>query len=275
MRVLARRCSLTGRDPKRDRQRPGRHWRANAAFGALWAWACLSAAHAFADEVRAAVATNFRDVAAELGSAFETATGHTLLVASGSTGKLHAQIAGHAPFDVFLSADAGSPARLEQAGHAVPGTRFTYATGRLVLWSPSGGDPGPERLAAGVFRHLAIANPDLAPYGLAAMQTLEALGLAGQLDGKLVFGENIGQAFAFVQTGNAEIGLVALSQVIALGEGLTGQYWLVPASLHEPIRQDAVLLARSAENEAARAFLEFLQGSEARAIIRQGGYETP
>lgn len=240
-----------------------------------WALVGLSSPSAAAEEVRVAVATNFRTAIEQLEPLFERETGHTLLISGGSTGKLYAQIINQAPFDVFLSADAARPLRLEETGAAVPGTRFTYATGQLVLWSPSGGEVGAERLKAGTFRHLAIANPDLAPYGLAAMQVLGALELDEALAPQLVLGENIGQTFAFVQTGNAELGLVALSQLVAAREDLEGDYWRVPASLHEPIRQDAVLLTRAADNPAAIAFLAFLQGDDARALIRTSGYDAP
>lgn len=190
----------------------------------------------------------------------------------GSTGKLYAQILHGAPFDILLAADQERPLLLERAGLAVPGSRRTFAIGRLTLWSA---DPErvqgdvPELLAAGSFRRLAMANPDLAPYGAAAREVLTGLGLYGALDKKIVTAENIGQTYAMVATGNAEIGFVAASGVRSTGEG---SRWDVPADLHAPIRQDAVLLSRAENNVAALAFLDFLQTDGARAIISGYGY---
>jgi molybdate transport system substrate-binding protein len=193
----------------------------------------------------------------------------------GATGAFYAQIRNGAPFQVFLAADAKTPERLEQEGLAVAGTRFTYATGQLALWSAAPGrvDAQGEVLRGASFERLAIANPKLAPYGAAAMQTLDKLGLLPALQGKLVQGENIAQTFQFVASGNAALGFVALSQVRAREPGARGSAWLVPAELHEPIRQDAVLLAAGRENAAATALLLFLRGESARAVIREFGYE--
>ncbi|MCL5777459.1 molybdate ABC transporter substrate-binding protein [Limibaculum sp. FT325] len=222
-----------------------------------------------------AVATNFLDTARAVAEGFEARTGHRVTFTAGATGKLYAQIAAGAPFDVLLAADQARPALLEAEGRAVAGSRFTYATGRLALWSADPARVGPDGAAvleAGDFRVLAIANPDLAPYGIAARETLQSLGLWDRLGPRVVMGQNIGQTLALVATGNAELGLVALAALRAPGSTLGGSAWEVPADLHAPIRQDAVLLARGAENPAARAFLDHLQGPEARAVIARFGY---
>jgi len=228
-----------------------------------------------AAETLAAVATNFAEVMTQLKAEFESETPHTLRVATGSTGKLYAQIVAGAPFDVFLAADRERPARLESEGLAVAGSRFTYATGTLMLWSGDAGrigDDGAAILRAGTFRRLAIANPELAPYGAAARQTLEALGVWDRLADRIVMGENIGQAYAMVATGNAELGLVATSQLRDPKRSSMGSSWQVPVDLYEPIRQDAVLLVRAAHNEAALALVRFLKQEKAREVIREFGY---
>ena len=178
---------------------------------------------------------------------------------------------------MFLSADDETPARLEKEGDAVAGSRFTYAVGRLMLWSaqPNTVDAQGAVLKTGNFKHLALAAPHLAPYGAAAVQTLTQLGLLTALQPRFVQGESIGQTYSFVASGNAELGFVALSQVFENGRINQGSGWIVPASLHEPLRQDAVLLTRSRDKAAARALLAFLQGSKARGLIRAFGYETP
>lgn len=228
---------------------------------------------ATAGEVRLAIAANFHDTAEHLAAQFEGTTGHSTRISYGSTGKLYAQIRHGAPFDAFLAADQARPQRVEQDGLGVPGSRFTYAVGKLVLWSP---DPAafadPEGyLRSGGFRHLAIANPRTAPYGLAARQTLEHLGLWATLENRLVRGESIAQAFQFVATGNASAGFVALAQT--RDDHDSGALWEVPATHHEPIAQQAVLLERGRNNEAARAWLDFLRSREAQDIIRQYGYD--
>lgn len=235
---------------------------------------CLSPA-VRADDALVAVASNFSEPAGALAEAFTAATGHTVTLTPGSTGRLHAQITQGAPFDVFLAADAIRPAQLERDGLAVAGTRQTYAVGQLVLWAHAAGPMPPlERLEAGRFRRLAIANPDLAPYGSAAMQALEHLALPGSVSDRLVMGENIAQAFAFVVTGNADLGFVALSQVESPSFGRAGQYQRIPADWHDPIRQDAVLLRHGSDNPAARAWLDFLQTEEAATILDQFGYQA-
>jgi len=219
-----------------------------------------------------AVAANYAGAAEAQAQAFAAASGHQITLTTGSTGKLYAQIGAGAPFDVLLSADAATPARLEAEGAAVAGTRFTYALGALVLWSPDhaliGADPV-AALASPDLRHLAIANPALAPYGVAAEQTLEALGLWQQVQGRLVMGENIGQTYAMVASGAASAGFVALSAVVSEDQG---SRWLVPQELFQPIQQDAVLLRHGANNAAARGFLDWLKTPQAQTISASFGY---
>ena len=228
-----------------------------------------------AEGVLVAVAANFASVVERMEPVFEAETGHDLRILSASTGKLYAQIVNGAPFDVLLAADQLSSAKLVEAKLAVATSRRTYATGRLVLWSR---DPeriasdGRETLRRADFRRLALANPDLAPYGVAARETLRALGLFDVLRERLVMGENIGQAYALVATGNAEMGFIAMSQSNTTPATLRGSLWVVPESLYTPIRQDVVLLARARENPAALAFLEYLESKAARELIRESGY---
>lgn len=249
-------------------------WRTGTLFVAL----SLAAAPAAAAEALIAVATNFAGAMAELEAAFERESPHRIRVSTGATGTLYAQATHGAPYDILMAADRTRPERLEAAGLAVPGSRRTYAVGRLVLWST---EPdrvpreGVDALRAGDFRRLAIANPELAPYGFAAREALRALGLYDALRDRIVMGENIGQAHAMVATGNAEIGLVALSQLTGSGAATAGSRWAVPETLHVPIRQDLVLLRRGAGNAAARAFLEFLETSDARRILVAAGYRMP
>ncbi|MEQ8483900.1 MAG: molybdate ABC transporter substrate-binding protein [Pseudomonadales bacterium] len=241
------------------------------------AWWAMSAAAVAAEQALIAVAANFAEVVERLEGDFERETGHRIDMTVGSTGKLYAQIRSGAPFDVLLAADQARPERLEADGDAVRGSRFTYASGRLVLWSADPDRIGPDgaaTLRAGQFRRLAIANPDLAPYGLAAVQTLEALGLRASLADRMVMGESIGQAHAMVATGNAELGLVALAQVASPRQAAPGSRWDVPAALHQPIRQDAVLLSRAEDNSAARDFMAYLRRDDVRQIIAGFGYEV-
>ncbi len=222
-----------------------------------------------------AVAANFAEVVERLKPGFEAATGHRLQATTGSTGKLYAQISAGAPFHVLLSADAATPARLEAEGNAVAGTRFTYAVGRLALWSAQPGvvaGDGRATLQAGNFRHLAIANPDLAPYGVAARQVMQATGTWPALQGKLVMGQNIGQTHSMVATGAAELGFVALSAVQRPGVPPQGSAWTVPQSLYSPLQQDALLLRPGEHNPAARAFLAYLRTPEAQRVIEAHGY---
>ena len=237
---------------------------------------CLSIhlGQAQAAEVSVAVASNFTAPAQKIATAFAQDTGHKAVLAFGATGKFYAQIKNGAPFQVLLAADGATPARLEKEGLTLAGNRFTYATGRLVLWSPQPAlvDDKGEVLRSANFAHIAIANPKLAPYGLAAVETLDKLGLLAALQPRLVQGENIGQAYQFVATGNAALGFVALSQVMSEGRIPQGSAWVVPAQWHTPIRQDAVVLATAKDNPAARAWVAFLKSDKARAIIRSFGY---
>lgn len=228
-----------------------------------------------ADELRVAVASNFALPAKALTEAFARATGHRATLSTGSTGKFYAQIRSGAPFDVLLAADSETPARLIDEKLALAGSRRTYALGRLVLWSrdPARVDAQGDVLRQRQFRHLAIANPRLAPYGVAAQQVLTRLGLWDAIQPKLIQGENIAQTHQFVSTGNAELGFVALSQVHVDGGVRTGSAWVVPGRFHQPIRQQAVILARGEGKPAALALLEYLSSEEARSIIRSYGYD--
>ena len=235
---------------------------------------CLGTAHA--GEVQVAVAANFAGPMVKLAAQFQRDTGHKAVVASGATGKFYAQIRNGAPFEVLLSADDETPARLEAEGHAVARTRFTYAVGRLVLWSAKANyvDATGAVLKTGDFTHLAIANPKTAPYGAAAVAVIDKLGLTARLQPRLVLGENIAQAFQFASTGNAELGFVAQAQVWRDGKFTAGSGWIVPATMHAPIRQDAALLTRGAKNPAAQALLDYLRSDKAKALIRAYGYEV-
>ena len=223
-----------------------------------------------AAQTNVAVAANFTAAANEIAQAFKAKTGHEAILSFGSTGQFYTQITQDAPFEGFLAADNERPAKAIEEGFAVAGSQFTYAIGKLVLWSK---DPdlvqGESTLKSGDFTKISIANPETAPYGAAAVQTLKALGLYDLLAPKIVQGNNITQAFQFVQTGNAELGFVALAQVI---DDQEGSRWDVTDDLYDPIKQDAVLLKKGADNEAAKAFLQFLQGPEAEAIITRFGY---
>ena len=236
--------------------------------------ATLTPGRSAAEEIRVAVASNFRDTMSALAHQFEQASEHEVTLIFGSTGKQFAQIINGAPFDAFFSADIERPELLERDGLAVSGSRFTYAVGKLVLWSPQAGyvDPDGKILGRGDFGHLAIANPDLAPYGRAARETLEALGLWNQLGKRLVRGENIGQAFQFVNSGNAELGLVAWAQLRHKDAAIDGSYWLVPTRYYNPIEQQAILLQ---DTVAARMFMSFIRSEDSARIIRAHGYELP
>lgn len=233
---------------------------------------------AHAETVNVAVAANFTAPAKALAQTFKETTGHEAQLSFGATGAFYTQIKQGAPFDVFLAADDARPIKLEEESEIVPGSRFTYAMGQLVLWSAQEGkvDDAGQVLASGDFNKLALANPKLAPYGLAAEQTLAKLGLAERLQPKIVMGESIGQTQNFVATGNADLGFVARSQVLENGQLKGGSVWLVPAEDYDPIVQDAVILKRAAGNPAARAWVDLLQSAETRALLRdQYGYDTP
>lgn len=251
-----------------------RHFRRFTAFAAA---VLLSVPAARAEEVVAAVAANFAAAMARIEPAFEQASGHQLTVVLGSSGKLVAQILQGAPFDVLLSADAQRPDVLAKSGLGVPASRFTYAIGRLALWSPDPqafGADGVAYLRAGSFRHLAIANPGVAPYGVAAQQVLEKLGLWQTLRDRIVRGEDIGQVYSMVASGTAEAGFVALSAVIAGPK--PGSYWAVPQDQYPPpLTQDAILVTRARANPAARAFLDYLKSPPSREVIQSLGYDLP
>lgn len=228
---------------------------------------------AAADETLVAVSANFTSAAKEIGAAFEAATGHDVTFSFGATGQLYTQITQGAPFDAFLAADQARPERAEADGHAVPGSRFTYASGKLVLWSadPDLIDGTGTVLTEDRPDRIANTNPVTAPYGAAAVEAMQALGVYEALAPRLVQGKTVLQTYQFVATGNAALGFVALSQVVGHE---AGSRWVLPGDLYTPIRQDAVLLRHGAENAAAQAFLDFLKGPEAAAIIEGFGYGT-
>lgn len=233
----------------------------------------LLAIPAGAEEVRIAVASNFAQPMERLAAEFKRDTGHKALVSLGATGKFYAQIRNGAPFDVLLAADRETPQKMGVEGLSVPGSQFTYAIGTLVLWSAKPGmvDGQGDVLKKGAFRHLAAANPKLAPYGLAAKEVMKKLGVLDTIRPRLVLGENITQTYQFAATGNAELGFVALSQVM----NREGSRWIVPQNLYSPIRQDAVLLAKGKGKPAAEQFLKYLKSGKAMAIIKSFGYELP
>lgn len=241
----------------------------------LLALAAVAAGTLHAAEARIAVAANFAEPIKAIASVLEKTTGHTLKISVGATGGLYAQIKNGAPFDVMLSADTKTPAQLETDGLAQPGSRFTYATGKLVLWSADAAkvDAQGAVLKGDGFRKVAIANPKTAPYGAAAVEAMDKLGLAAALTPKLVTGESIGQTYNFVHTGNAEIGFVAMSQVLEGGRLKGGSMWVVPQNLYAPIQQDAVLLKRGANNEAAVALMRLLKSPNIKDLIRSYGYD--
>lgn len=234
----------------------------------------LLAGAAHADTVSVAVAANFTAPMQKIAAEFAKDTGHKAELSFGATGKFYAQISNGAPFGVLLAADDTTPAKIASEGKGVADSRFTYAVGKLVLWSKQDGyvDAQGAVLKTGKFQHVAIANPKLAPYGLAAEQTLTQLGLLEQIKPKFVQGENIGQTYQFAATGNAELGFVALSQVMEDGKIKSGSAWLVPSSMHEPIRQDAIVLNTAKDNAAAKALMDYLRGDKVRAIITSYGY---
>ncbi len=232
-------------------------------------------AQAQAAEVSVAVAANFTAPMQKIAQAFEQDTGHKAVLSFGATGAFYAQIRNGAPFQVLLAADDETPAKIEREGMGVAGSRFTYATGKLVLWSrqPALVDDKGAILRSGRFERIAVASPKLAPYGVAAIETMTRMGVLAEVQPKMVQGDNIAQTYQFIATGNAQLGFVALSQVISDGRISQGSAWIVPGNLHAPIRQDAVLLTTGKDNPAAAALLSFLKGEKARAVIRSYGYE--
>ena len=241
----------------------------------LTAALALSAA-AQAEVVQIAVAANFTAPARALAEIFARTTGHEAKLSFGATGAFYTQIKNGAPFDILLAADDERPIRLEKEGDTVPGSRFSYAIGQLVLWSAKPGfvDDQGAVLKGGNFNKIAIANPKLAPYGAAAVETMDKLGLAAALTPKLVTGESIGQTYNFIATGNAELGFVALAQVLDGGKLKSGSMWVVPAKYHAPIIQDAVILKRAAANPAAKAWMALMRSPNTQDFIRSYGYEV-
>lgn len=228
-----------------------------------------------AAEAQVAVAANFAEPIKAIAAVLQQTTGHTIRVSLGPTGSFYTQIRHGAPFDVFLAADAERPAMLEKEGLTQPGSRFSYATGKLVLWSSRAGrvDDRGEILKAPDLGKVSFANPKSAPYGAAAVEVMTRLGLRALLQPRLVQGESIGQAFNFVNTGNADVGFVALSQVLEGGQLKQGSVWMIPQAMYSPIRQDAVILKRGANNEAAQALMDLLRSPEVRDLIRSYGYD--
>ncbi len=242
--------------------------------GCMFVCIMMHVTPALADQALVAVAANFIPPFREIAIAFETATGHTLRVVAGSSGNFYSQIKNSAPFDVFLSADTERPKLLEEEGLGVKDSRVTYAVGRLALWSLTPSlVKGADTLNSQHFKHLAIANPKTAPYGAAAMQVMQKLGVWDNLQPRIVTGENLGQTMGFIESGNAQLGFVALSQVLDPKLKGKGARWDVPTELHEPIKQDMILLTKGKDNPAARALMEFIGGPQAKAVIGRYGYE--
>lgn len=237
-------------------------------------FAALLPARAAADKIHVAVASNFATTLQIVAKRFEEQTQHRVILITGSTGKHYAQIQNGAPYDAFFAADSHRVEQLEKSLYGVSGSRFTYAIGKLIAWSPDTSAPVPDakQIESGNFNHIAIANPKLAPYGRAAKQVLQTLGLWQQLQGRLVRGENIGQTFQFVKSGNAPIGFIAYSQVKRPGKEISGSWWNIPEKLYEPILQQAILLS---EESAAQDFIRYCRSDEALKIIRDYGYHTP
>jgi molybdate transport system substrate-binding protein len=239
----------------------------------ITAIAVVVSGSACADEVQVAVAANFTVPMQKIAAEFEKATGHKVVASYGSTGKFYAQIRNGAPFEVLLAADDETPAKLGKEG-AVAASQFTYAIGKLVLWSakPAVVDNQGEVLKRGGFDHIAVANPKLAPYGAAAMEVMKALGITDALQTKVVTAENISQTQQFITSGNALLGFVALSQVLKDG-AIEGSAWIVPQKLYSPIRQDAIILEKGKNKAAAEALVKYLKGDQARAVIKSYGYD--
>ena len=236
----------------------------------------LLALPGYAGQVQVAVAANFAEPIKAIAAVLKKTTGHQLQITLGSTGKLYAQIKNGAPFDLLLAADSRTPEALEKEGYAVAGSRFTYAKGQLVLWSANAStvDARGDVLKSPNLRKVAYAAPKLAPYGAAAAEAMDKLGLTASLTPKLVQGESIGQTFSFVFTGNAEVGFVAMSQVLEGGRLKSGSMWVVPKALYSPIRQDAVILKRAADNDAALALMALLKSAAIKDLIRSYGYDV-
>lgn len=234
----------------------------------------MAAQNVLAAEVTVAVAANFSAPMKIIAQHFQRDTGHQLRLSFGSTGQFYAQIKHGAPFAILLAADERTPEKIEQDGWGVPGSRFTYAVGKLALWSMTPGlvDSDGAILKSGTVDRIAIANPKLAPYGAAAVEVIHKLGLSDTLSSKIVEGSSIGQAFQFVASGNADVGFVALSQVYENGQIKQGSAWIIPAGMYQPIKQDAILLKAGSGNPAAEALVKYLQGNQARSVMRSFGY---
>lgn len=247
-----------------------RKWTAGLSF----LWLSLLSQFTSAAEVQVAVAANFSATMQSIAQAFEKESGHQVRLITGATGKFYAQIRNGAPFQILLAADSQTPALLEQEGFAVPGSRFTYAIGHLVLWSrqPNLVDAQGEILRSGRVNRVAIADPRLAPYGAAALQALERMGVLTQLKDRLVQGDSVAQTYQFVASGNAELGLIARAQIFSEGKPIGGSYWSVPENLYTPLRQDAVLLKAGDGNSAALALMQYLRSPRALALMRDQGY---
>jgi molybdate transport system substrate-binding protein len=246
-------------------------------FGLLGVLLAMVAQLAHAGEITAAVAANFTAPVQQIAELFQKETGHTVKLSFGSSGKFYSQIKEGAPFDVFLAADEKNPMLLEQEGLAVADTRFVYALGKLVLWSAKPGfvDDKGAVLSKGSYNKIAYADPKLAPYGMAAQETLQKMNLWDKVQGKLVTGESIGQTYQFAATGNAELAFIALSQITKDGKVSEGSWWIVPADMYNPIKQDAIQLTAAKDKAAAQAFLKFLKSEKTVAIIRSFGYGLP
>lgn len=239
--------------------------------------AVLSSMAAMADELKVAVAANFISTIETLAQNFEKQSGHTVKLTSGATGKFYTQIKNGAPFDIFFAADRKTPAKLEAEGEIKEGSRFTYAQGRLSMWIPNAtaGTDAVEYLKKGDFKHVSIANPKAAPYGAAAEQVLTKLDLLDTLKPKIVMGENIGQGYQFVATGNAECGFIPHSYTVDAKHVNKGSYWLVPQSYYTPLDQDVVIMKQAASNKAAQAFIDYIRSAEGKKIIEANGYSVP
>ena len=235
----------------------------------------LMAVNAKAAEIKVAVASNFANVLKEIAIEFQKDTGHQLAITPGATGRFYAQISNGAPFDVFLSADDETPHKLAQEGKAIASSQFTYAIGRLALWSPNPEmiEKNADILKTDKFKFIAIANAKVAPYGQAAVQTMQKLGVLTKIEPRVVQGESISQTYQFVSTGNAQVGFVALSQIVENGKIKTGSAWIVPEEMHEPLKQDAVVLQSCKHMSACQALIDYLKSEKAKKLMASYGYK--
>jgi molybdate transport system substrate-binding protein len=236
---------------------------------------CLMTANAQAAEIKVAVASNFANVLKEIAVEFQKDTGHQLAITPGATGKFYAQISNGAPFDVFLSADDETPRKLAQEGKAITSSQFTYAIGRLALWSPNPEmvDKNADILKTDKFKFIAIANAKVAPYGQAAVQTMQKLGVLTKIEPRVVQGESIAQTYQFVSTGNAQLGFVALSQIFEHGKIKTGSAWIVPEEMHEQLKQDAVILQTCKQTSVCQDLMDYLKSDKAKKMMASYGYK--